>query len=106
MNIVKNHLEKVRSMRGWTVDEAAGKLNMKAIAYSRLESGAKQLTVGKLLEIADAFGVLPEELFEVIDKPVDKLGDELVVLEKTLMEKDLEVISLQLKLIELYDRFK
>ncbi|MDF0528952.1 XRE family transcriptional regulator [Tsukamurella sp. 8F] len=53
-----------RRDRGWTLAALADKIGLSAPQLSRIESGARQPSVGTLIEIAHAFGVSLSQLVD------------------------------------------
>ena len=57
----------LRRERGWTLAVLGQKVDLSSTQLSRIESGARQSSVGTLIEVARAFGVTLSEL--VADEP-------------------------------------
>ncbi|CAB4922208.1 unannotated protein [freshwater metagenome] len=62
---VRSRLRALRADRGLTLAEAAGAAGMDPSSWSRLESGARRLTLDHLPVLARALGVTVDDLLEV-----------------------------------------
>ncbi|WP_132992681.1 helix-turn-helix domain-containing protein [Gordonia zhaorongruii] len=67
---ISRRIARMRHDRGWTLATLSSKVNLSSTQLSRIESGARQPSVGTLIEIARAFGVSLSEL--VADEPTRK----------------------------------
>jgi len=56
------NLKAIRKAKGLTQEELANKLGIKVAAYSKLERGLIQLTVDRLITIAQLFDVSPQDI--------------------------------------------
>lgn len=54
----------VRTLRGWSQEEMAEKLNMSVTGYAKIERGETKLHIPRLEKIADVLGIEVKDLFE------------------------------------------
>ncbi|MDD2814756.1 MAG: helix-turn-helix domain-containing protein [Thiotrichaceae bacterium] len=54
----------VRTLRGWSQEEMAEKLNMSVTGYAKIERGETKLHIPRLEKIADVLGIELKDLFE------------------------------------------
>ena len=59
-----SRIRKLRVSRGMTQVETAERLGVSQAAYSRLEKGDVEISVGKLMDLCSIYGVMPEKLLE------------------------------------------
>jgi transcriptional regulator with XRE-family HTH domain len=55
-------IKRIREMLGKTQEEIAEKLSLTAQAYGRMERGETSISTERMVKIADALGVNPEEI--------------------------------------------
>lgn len=63
---IGRRVAQLRRERGWTLAGLADKVGLSSTQLSRIESGARQSSVGTLIEIARAFGISLSELVEEV----------------------------------------
>jgi putative transcriptional regulator len=61
---VKNHLRDLRTGRGWTQAEVAGKLGISRQSIHAIESGKSDPTLALAYRFADLFDLPVEKIFE------------------------------------------
>lgn len=54
----------VRTLKGWSQEEMAEKLNMSVTGYAKIERGETKLHIPRLEKIAEVLGIEVKELFE------------------------------------------
>lgn len=59
-----SRLRRLRENKGLTQVEVAELLGVSQAAYSRLEKGAVEISVEKLMELCAIYGVMPSKLLE------------------------------------------
>ena len=60
--MIGSKIKRIREMRGITQEEIAEKLSLTAQAYGRMERGETSISTERMVKIADALGVNPEEI--------------------------------------------
>ena len=58
-----NRLKELRLLRGWTQEDAARRVGVSTSGYQKIEQGTRKLSEKTIGRFAEAFGVLPNELF-------------------------------------------
>ncbi|MFJ4655807.1 helix-turn-helix domain-containing protein [Nocardia sp. NPDC088792] len=61
---IGRRIGKLRSERGWTLAALAARVDLSTTQLSRIESAARQPSIGTLIELARAFGVTLSELVD------------------------------------------
>ncbi|MEC3957606.1 XRE family transcriptional regulator [Nocardia sp. CDC153] len=61
---IGRRIGKMRAERGWTLATLAARVDLSTTQLSRIESAARQPSIGTLIELARAFGVTLSELVE------------------------------------------
>jgi transcriptional regulator with XRE-family HTH domain len=93
----------LRQQNGWSQEHIANRLGISIPALSKIETGVTDVNLSRLEQIAGVYGVTLSQLVNIYNE-----GDEPVVfngnlLQKRLNEQELEINSLQRKVIQLYD---
>jgi transcriptional regulator with XRE-family HTH domain len=103
-NTVGNNARRLRQQKGWTQGEVAKRLNISTPAYSKIETGNTDINTSRLNEIAGLFQV---HVLEILPVDCDISGylynAELKQCSTELLEARRELISLQGKLIKVYE---
>ena len=86
--------------------EVAKALDISVAALSKIESGQTDINLSRLAQIAKYFGVA---IISIISKEVSSVApqnvtEEIETLQKLLADKDAEIMKLQKKVIDLYDK--
>jgi transcriptional regulator with XRE-family HTH domain len=104
MSTVGQNIKKLRQKKGWSQSVVAEKLNISIPAFSKIETGITDINITRLAQVAEVFGVPVES---IILKPGESFDQENIASISELTEKlkarEAEIISLQSKLIKLYE---
>ncbi len=65
--MIGSKIRRIREMMGKTQNEIAKEINMTHQAYSRMERGQSSISTNKLEQIAEALGVLVEDIYKFED---------------------------------------
>jgi transcriptional regulator with XRE-family HTH domain len=65
--MIGSKIRRIREMMGKTQNEIAKEINMTHQAYSRMERGESSISTNKLEQIAEALGVLVEDIYKFED---------------------------------------
>lgn len=102
--IVGRCIKSVRSQNGWSQQFIANRLNISIPALSKIETGVTDVNLSRLAQIAHILEV------DIVHLMSDGKHQETPPhpsfyqnLQKRLLERDTEIVSLQRKIIELYD---
>jgi len=103
---VGSNIKVLRLANGKGQTEVAKALNISVAALSKIENGQTDINLSRLIQIAKYFGVsivslISKDLTNTV--PQDVI-EEVTVLKKQLADKEAEVIKLQKKVIDLYDK--
>ena len=101
--IVGRSIKSVRSQNGWSQQFIANRLNISIPALSKIETGVTDVNLSRLAQIAhilevDIVHLMSGSKHQEIPHPSFYQN-----LQKRLLERDTEIVSLQHKIIELYD---
>jgi transcriptional regulator with XRE-family HTH domain len=100
--MVGKSIKSLRSQNGWSQQFIADRLNISIPALSKIETGITDVNISRLEQIAHALDVNLINLMS--DNKVDPLPLSFYnTLQKRLVERESEIVSLQRKIIELYD---
>lgn len=107
---MKNLGKKIRLLRhqkGWSQEDVAKRLDISIPAFSKIETGITDINLSRLEQISTLFEMSVVQLLTFNDtEQQEKYTSELDVLTKRLQEREMEVIDLQKKVIELYEELR
>jgi transcriptional regulator with XRE-family HTH domain len=100
--MVGKSIKSFRSKNGWSQQFIANRLNISIPALSKIETGVTDVNLSRLAQIAyilevDVIHLMPDDK---ADMPRLSFYQNL---QKKLAERETEIVSLQRKIIELYD---
>jgi transcriptional regulator with XRE-family HTH domain len=72
---VARHVRALRTGRGWSLDELAGRSRVSKGMVVQIEAGRTNPSIGTLCRIADAFGVSVARLLEASDRQDVRMSD-------------------------------
>jgi DNA-binding Xre family transcriptional regulator len=58
------NVRRARHERGWTQEDLSAKTGLAVVQISRIERGKREIRLGTLLRLLDAFGLPPETLLQ------------------------------------------
>ena len=104
MNTLGKKIRLLRHQRGWSQEDVAKRLDISIPAFSKIETGITDVNLSRLNQISNLFELSLVQLLSTSEEEVgqDKL-DEISELQTKLQSRELEVIELQKKVIELYE---
>jgi transcriptional regulator with XRE-family HTH domain len=102
MHSISKKLRLLRLERNWTQEDVARQLGISIPAYSKIEGGLTDVNLSRLEELAKVFGLPVIELLASGEQP--PAARELETLNQRLAEREKEVIDLQQKVIELFEK--
>ena len=100
---VGQSIKLIRQRNGWTLEDVANRLGISIPAMSKIETGVTDVNLSRLEQIADIYGVTLLQLLNVYNEdlaPIEFTSD---ILKKKISEQEVEITSLQRKVIELYE---
>ena len=86
--------------------EVAKALDISVAALSKIEGGQTDINLSRLAQIAKYFNVAIVSIIskDITSVPSQNITEEIEALQKLLADKDAEVMKLQKKVIDLYDK--
>ncbi len=104
MNTLGKKIRLLRHQRGWSQEDVAKRLDISIPAFSKIETGITDVNLSRLNQISNLFELSLVQLLSTSEEEVgqDKL-DEISELQSKLQSRELEVIELQKKVIDLYE---
>lgn len=105
MNALGKKIRLLRHQKGWSQEDVAKRLDISIPAFSKIETGITDVNLSRLDQISKLFGLSIIQLLATGDPEEEKKYiSELAVATKKLQERDSEVIELQKKVIDLYEK--
>lgn len=97
----------LRHQKGWSQEDVAKRLDISIPAFSKIETSITDINLSRLEQIANLFEMSVVQLLTFSDSEQDqKFVSELEVMNQKLMDRETEVISLQKKVIELFEELR
>jgi transcriptional regulator with XRE-family HTH domain len=97
----------LRHQKGWNQEEAANKLAISIPAYSKIETGVTDINLSRLEQIAALFSLSTVELLDLNEiAETRQSAVDLELVNKKLKDREIEIIELQKKLIDLFEQLK
>ncbi len=100
MKTLGDKLKALRTTKKWSQEDISHELNISLPAYSKIERGITDVSLGRLTQIAKLFNISVIELLTYGEKTING------TYKKQLDEKDKEIMKLQRKIIQLLDKKK
>jgi transcriptional regulator with XRE-family HTH domain len=105
-NYVGRCIKTLRLMRGWSQEDMANKMNISIPAFSKIETGITDVNLSRLEQIAHICEVSLVQLFLANHKQQDEIAWQLPVFENKIATREIEIVALQRKVIELYEELR
>ncbi len=97
----------LRHQQGWSQDDVAKRLDISIPAFSKIETGITDINLSRLEQIATLFEMSVVQLLTFNDAEYEqKYVNELETVNKKLMDREIEMIDLQKKVIELFEELR
>ncbi len=105
MNALGKKIRLLRHQKGWSQEDVAKRLDISIPAFSKIETGITDVNLSRLNQISKLFGLSLVQLLSTSDPEEDKqIQSEVNELQKRLQAREVEVIDLQKKVIDLYEQ--
>ncbi len=105
MNSLGKRIRLLRQQRGWSQEDVAKRLDISIPAFSKIETGITDINLSRLNQISKLFEMSVVQLLSSEDRDTkDGVRAELADLGKKLQEREGEIITLQKKVIDLYEQ--
>jgi transcriptional regulator with XRE-family HTH domain len=107
MKTLGKKIRLLRHQKGWSQEDVAKRLDISIPAFSKIETGITDVNLSRLEQIATLFEMSVVQLLTFNDsEQQEKYTSEVETLTKRLQEREMEVIDLQKKVIELYEELR
>lgn len=107
MKHIGHNVKALRLKRGWSQGDAAKILGISIPAFSKIETGNTDINLTRLFELAKMFEV---SVLDILSKPGEHLAgfykEEAQMYKAQLSLSEKEILTLQKKLIILYDELR
>src|SRR5690554_6901722 len=107
MNTLGKKIRLLRHQRGWSQEDVAKRLDISIPAFSKIETGITDVNLSRLNQISKLFDLSVVQLLSSTDterEATENARKELMELNKRLQDREGEIISLQKKVIDLYEQ--
>ncbi|NGM64288.1 helix-turn-helix domain-containing protein [Sphingobacterium sp. SGR-19] len=105
MNALGKKIRLLRHQKGWSQEDVAKRLDISIPAFSKIETGITDVNLSRLNQISKLFGMSLVQLLSTSDSEEERQAqDEIDELNNKLQAREVEVIELQKKVIELYEQ--
>lgn len=107
MKALGKKIRLLRHQKGWSQEDVAKRLDISIPAFSKIETGITDVNLSRLEQISSLFEMSVVQLLTFNDaEQQEKYTSELEILTKKVQEREVEVIDLQKKVIELYEELR
>lgn len=96
----------LRHQHGWSQEDIANRLGISIPAFSKIETGVTDVNLSRLEQIANIYEVSVVQLLAVDNEQAEVVPSHLNVIQKKLNDRELEITTLQRKVIELYEELR
>lgn len=96
----------LRYQSEWTQEEVAVRLGLSIPAYSKIETGASDISLSRLEQLAAVFDLSVIQLLMLDEKADQEFAGEIAALKLLMDVRRKELIGLQRKVIELYEELR
>jgi transcriptional regulator with XRE-family HTH domain len=104
-NVGKN-IRTIRHQRGWSQEDVANRLGISIPAFSKIETGVTDINLSRLEQIANIYEINVVNLLALDAGPVEPQVSNLSILQKKILEREMEIANLQRKVILLYEELR
>lgn len=107
MKTLGKKIRLLRHQKGWSQEDVAKRLDISIPAFSKIETGITDINLSRLEQISKLFEMSVVQLLTFNDsEQQEKYVSELETVTKKLQQREIEVIELQKKVIELYEELR
>jgi transcriptional regulator with XRE-family HTH domain len=107
MKTLGKKIRLLRHQKGWSQEDVAKRLDISIPAFSKIETGITDINLSRLEQIATLFDLGVVQLLTLNEANEDqKFITELENINKRLNDREIEVIELQKKVIELFEELR
>lgn len=107
MKLLGKKIRLLRHQKGWSQEDVAKQLDISIPAFSKIETGITDINLSRLEQISALFDMTVVQLLTYNDPEQEvKYASDLEIVTKKLQDREIEVIDLQKKVIELYEELR
>lgn len=107
MKTLGKKIRLLRHQKSWSQEDVAKQLEISIPAFSKIETGITDINLSRLEQIAKLFEMTVVQLLTFNDKEgQESYNTEVDSLTLKLHEREMELIELQKKIIELYEELR
>jgi transcriptional regulator with XRE-family HTH domain len=107
MKTLGKKIRLLRHQKSWSQEDVAKQLEISIPAFSKIETGITDVNLSRLEQISKLFEMSVVQLLTFNDQEgLESYNTELEDLSKKLHEREVELIDLQKKMIELYEELR
>ncbi|HZY38357.1 MAG TPA: helix-turn-helix transcriptional regulator [Mucilaginibacter sp.] len=103
---VGQNIRALRLKYGWSLRDAARRLDISTSALSKIETGVTDVNLSRLEQIAQIFGVNLVQLWQIDFEDAATKETNLNIARKKISELELEIAAFQRKVILLYEKLR
>jgi len=103
---VGKNIRTLRHQRGWSQEDVSNRLGISIPAFSKIETGVTDINLSRLEQVANIFELNVINLLVLDAEEIDTTPSNLSVAQKKLIDRELEIASLQRKVILLYEELR
>jgi transcriptional regulator with XRE-family HTH domain len=103
---VGQNIRTLRLKYGWSLRDAARRLDISTSALSKIETGVTDVNLSRLEQISGVFGVNLIQLWELDFEDATARETNLSIARKKVSELELEIAAFQRKVILLYEKLR
>ena len=107
MKLLGKKIRLLRHQKGWSQEDVSKQLDISIPAFSKIETGITDINLSRLEQISTLFDMTIVQLLTYNDPEQEvKYATDLEIVTKKLQEREIELIDLQKKVIELYEELR
>jgi transcriptional regulator with XRE-family HTH domain len=107
MKELSKKIRLLRHQKNWSQEEISKRLNISIPAYSKIETSITDINITRLRELAAIFDLSLVELLTFKDSDEQKkLNNDMEEMATKLHDREVELLNLQKKIIELYEELR
>lgn len=104
---VGKNIRAFRHQNGWSQEDVANKLGISIPAFSKIETGVTDINLSRLEQIANIYNIDVVQILSMeAEQPLEQQPSNLSIIQKKLMDREVEVVNLQRKVILLYEELR
>ncbi|MFD2147281.1 helix-turn-helix domain-containing protein [Mucilaginibacter antarcticus] len=105
--VIRKKIRLLRHQKSWSQEDVAKRLDISIPAFSKIETGITDINLSRLEQISNLFEMSVVQLLTFNDlEQEQKFVNELDVVNKKLTDREVEIIELQKKVIELFEELR